>query len=57
MKIFSKSTFKLFQIEGVMSNSCFWSYGKILFLAEIIAGQRSACVCNCIAQGIFDRAP
>ena len=24
--------------------SCFWSHGKILFLAEIIAGQRLALI-------------
>ena len=36
--------------------SCFWSLGKILFLAEIIAGQRSALMCNCIVRAIFNRA-
>ena len=28
-----------------MSICCFWSNGKILFLAEVIAGQRSALMC------------
>ena len=28
-----------------------------MFLAEIIAGQRSALICNCIAQTIFNRVP
>ena len=41
---------------GVISISCFWSHGKILFLAKIIAGQRSALMCNCIARAIFNRA-
>ena len=42
-------------MEGVICIKCFWSHGKILFLAEIIAGQRSALMCNCIAgkQEIF----
>ena len=33
----------------VICIKCFWSHGKILFLAEIIAGQRSALMCNCVA--------
>ena len=41
----------------MISISCFWSLGKILFLAEIIAGQRSALMCNCIERAIFNRAP
>ena len=40
----------------MISTSCFWSHGKILFLAEITAGQRSALVCNCIARAIFNHA-
>ena len=39
----------------MISIRCFWSHEEILFIAKIIAGQRSARVCNCIAQGIFDR--
>ena len=35
-------------------SGCFWSHGKILFLAEIIAGQRSALMSNFIAQAIFN---
>ena len=40
----------------MISIRCFWSYGKILFLAEIIACHRSALMCNCIARAIFNRA-
>ena len=29
-------------IEGVISMSCLWSHGKILFLVEVITGQRLA---------------
>ena len=28
--------------------SCFWSHRKILFLAEVIAGQKSELMCYCI---------
>ena len=37
----------------VVSISCFWSLGNILFLAEIIAGQRSALMCNYICASDF----
>ena len=40
---------------GVICIKCFWSHGKPLFLAEIIVGQRSALMCNCIARAIFNR--
>ena len=45
----------MFLMEGVICIKCFWSHGKILFLAEIIASQRSALMCNCIAPAIFNR--
>ena len=54
MKFLLKLILKLY--KGVISISCFWSHRKILFLAEIIAGQRSALMCNCIAQAIRNRA-
>ena len=40
----------------MISISCLWSYGKILFLAKVIASQRSTPMCNCIARAIFNRA-
>ena len=36
-----------------ISIRCFWSHVKILFLAEVIAGQKSAPVCNNIVHAIF----
>ena len=42
---------------GVICIKCFWSHRKILFLAEIIAGQRSALMSNFIARLIFNRVP
>ena len=36
---------------------CFWSLGKVLFLAGIIAGRGSALMCDCVARAIFGRAP
>ena len=61
MKNFQKSTFWLFLIEDIdfksISIRCFWSNGKILFLAKVIAGQRSAPVCNNIACTIFNPLP
>ena len=37
---------------GVISIGWFWSHGRICFLAETIAGQRSALMCTCIARAI-----
>ena len=37
------------------SISCFLPHQKILILAEVIAGQWSALVCNSIVRAIFNR--
>ena len=51
-KILSKST-KLFLIDG---SNIYQMLLVPLFLAEIIAGQRSAVMCDCIARAILNRA-
>ena len=40
----------------MISISWFWYHEKILFLAKIIAGQRSALMYSCIARSIFNHA-
>ena len=58
MKMFQKSTFLLFLIEEMNTyNSCFLSNDFFLFLAEVIAGQRPAPMCNYIARTFFNHVP
>ena len=39
----------------MIATSCFLPHQKILILAEVMAGWRSAIMCNCIARAIFNR--
>ena len=45
----------LFSKRGVRPTSCFLPDQKISILAEVIAGQRSASMCNSIVRAIFIR--
>ena len=45
----------VFGKRGVRPTSCFLSDQKILILAKVIAGQRSAPMCNSIVRAIFIR--
>ena len=45
----------VFWLRRVRSISCFLPHQKILILAKVIAGQRSALMCNSIVRAIFNR--
>ena len=47
--------YAVFWKRGVRPTSCFLPDQKISFLAEVIAGQRSAPMCNSIVRAIFIR--
>ena len=64
MKFFQKSTFLLFLIEEIDIYQILlvpWNYEKILFLAEVITGQRSAPVLKGELQNlsstVFEQSP
>ena len=48
--------YSVFWKRRVRSISCFLHHQKILILAEVIAGQRSALMCNYIVHAIFNFA-
>ena len=45
----------VFWKKRVIPTSCFLPHQKILFLAKVTPGRRSALMCNCIARAIFNR--